>query len=90
MKKGKKQYKMVVVTWRDAVHSFGWQDNEEPEFDEDTCKSVGWLLKRDKKFVTLAQTVGMDNANAQLIQIPSGMIEKVEELDLRIQDEPCN
>lgn len=78
----KKQPKMVLVRWRDAVHEFGWIDDDSKDKDgEDMCISVGFLLKSNTKLVKLAMTLGEgDDEVAQTLQIPRGMIEDVREL----------
>lgn len=77
-------YQAVQVTWNDAKsHGGGWQTIE------DTIKnargpfevsSVGYLLKRNKKELILAQTLTKNGLAADTITIPSGFVHKVRRL----------
>ena len=72
---------LVLVTWRDAEHEFGWKDgntNIEP-ITLPLVYSVGWFIYSNKHGVKICQTWTVDN-HAQTLVIPKNMIEKVEEI----------
>lgn len=72
------QPKLVLVVWEDALHEFGWLD----EFPSDNpehvmCQTVGWQMVRTKKHIIVAQTISGDDALAQTLQIPMGMVHSI-------------
>ena len=72
---------LVLVTWYDAEHEFGWKDgntNIEP-ITLPLVYSVGWFIYSNKHGVKICQTWTVDN-HAQTLVIPKNMIEKVEEI----------
>lgn len=72
---------LVLVTWRDAEHEFGWKDgntNIEP-INLPLVYSIGWFIYSNKHGVKICQTWTVDN-HAQTLVIPKNMIEKVEEI----------
>ena len=74
--------KLVLIMWLDACHEFGWQDgNEDVDSEIVPCLTIGWLLSKTKSSVKVCQTWSPDN-HAQTIVIPSGMIQRMEELPL--------
>lgn len=83
LRKVTKKFKLpelVVVTWIDASHEFGWMDgNDDVDADPPVCLSTGWLLKQTKTAVKLCQTIAADN-HAQTLTIPKGMIKGIQSL----------
>ena len=72
---------LVLVTWYDAEHEFGWKDgntNIEP-INLPLVYSIGWFIYSNKHGVKICQTWTVDN-HAQTLVIPKNMIEKVEEI----------
>lgn len=77
---------MVLVRWRDAMHEHhGWLEHYPVTHTHDHVESVGWLVRKDKLSLTLAQSDGEDNV-ANTIQIPMPMVLKV--IDLKVKNEP--
>lgn len=79
----KPPFKLVRVRWLDAYSDGGWKDAGEEPRDE-PCISVGYLVKKTKKYVRLASTIGVDDdgkwhVNAT-ISIPTGMTTSIEDL----------
>lgn len=77
-------YQAVQVTWHDAKsHGGGWQTiadtikNARGPFE---VSSVGYLLKRNKKELILAQTLTKNGLAADTITIPRGFVHKVRHL----------
>lgn len=69
--------RLVLVEWHDALHQHhGWADMLDFKHDDDRVRSVGWLLRRNRKSITLAQTDGGDNV-ANTIQIPARMVKRL-------------
>ena len=72
-----KTLRMVVVTWRDAIHEHhGWTSDRSLPHQEDTVQSMGWLVRKDARSLTLAQTDGIDSF-ANTIQLPMPMVIKI-------------
>lgn len=73
--------KLVLIEWEDAAHEFGWLD----EFPADNpaphiCHTVGWLMVKTRKHVVVAQTISGEDALAQTLQIPMGMVHSIRQL----------
>lgn len=69
--------KMVLVEWRDAMHEHhGWLTSYPVTHTSDIVESVGWLLRKDKLSLTIAQSDGMDNL-ANTLQIPIAMVRHI-------------
>lgn len=72
--------KIVLVEWRDAMHEHhGWLTHYPVTHTDDVVESLGWLIRKDKLSITIAQSDGMDNL-ANTLQIPIGMVRKVKTL----------
>ena len=72
---------LVLVTWRDAEHEFGWKDGNThiAPIDLPLVYSIGWFIYSNEHGVKICQTWTVDN-HAQTLVIPKNMIEKVEEI----------
>ena len=46
-------------------------------------ESIGFILKRDKEHIVIAQTVGMNNQTSAIIAIPAGCVTKVRTIKRR-------
>lgn len=79
--------KLVLIEWEDAAHEFGWLD----EFPADNpaphiCHTVGWLMVKTRKHVVVAQTISGEDALAQTLQIPMGMVHSIRQLTSQDQN----
>ena len=78
-------YQAVQVTWHDAKsQGGGWREIKDlAQFARGPfeCSSVGWLLKRNKKEIILAQTLSKSGLGTDTITIPRGFIWKVRHLN---------
>jgi hypothetical protein len=69
--------KLVLVEWVDAYHlDEGWQGGFKPAFNDEPVWTVGFLINRGKKGVTIAQTWYEDDV-ANIVGIPARMINKL-------------
>lgn len=70
----------VRCTWDDAVGSDeGWIEAREHTTEVAACITVGKVVKKDRRQVTLAQSAGVgDDQIGNLWSLPLGMITKVE------------
>jgi hypothetical protein len=67
----------VLVEWVDAYHlEEGWQGGFKPAFNDEPVWTVGFLIHRGKKGVTIAQTWYEDDV-ANIVGIPARMINKL-------------
>lgn len=68
-----KIYPIYYFEWRDHFASnSGWTDIEKIEKDipsEFMCKAVGFLIKEEKNFITIAQILNDRNECAELMNI---------------------
>ena len=68
----------LEVTWRDStLHNGGWEDISVHLRGRwgDPCHTVGYVLRDDKKGLTLASSVHGKRA-AGVVNIPAGMVVK--------------
>lgn len=70
-----KSPKLVLVRWIDAYHLDGWMFGD-VEITADPCWTTGFLVKKNKKGVLIAQT-WFPGDMANLIFIPHGMIQEM-------------
>ena len=69
--------KLVLVEWVDAYHlDEGWQGGFKPAFNDEPVWTVGFLINRSKKGVTIAQT-WYEGDVANIVGIPARMINKL-------------
>lgn len=52
--------KLVLVEWEDSRRGEGWVRLEELENTITRCRSVGWIIAKDKTSLTLAGHMGVD------------------------------
>ena len=71
--KGREQYSLYIVHWRDAV--FDSDDSKANEsFKPEIVISVGWLLKDAKDYIVLCQDYGHDQWVRRRLTIPANMV----------------
>ncbi len=72
--------RLVEIEWDDASTSkFGWENISVYRTQEVvTCRSVGYLIRKDAKQVVIVQTqAGNQNDVMREIAIPRGMVKKI-------------
>jgi hypothetical protein len=74
-----KSPKLVLIKWVDAYHLDGWLFGENVEIEANPCWTVGFVAKKNKKGIMVAQTWFPEDM-ANLIFIPHGMIQKITEI----------
>ena len=52
--------KLVLVEWEDSRRGEGWVRLDELESTVTRCRSVGWIIAKDAKSLTLAGHIGLD------------------------------
>lgn len=77
--------KLVLVVWNDAQdHADKWVDAADAEAFSDiecTITSVGYLVRKTDKYVTLAGDFdAIDNDYGRVTKIPVGMIQSIADL----------
>lgn len=69
--------KLVEVEWVDSAFNHGWDHIKVKTRSKiATCRTAGYLLKRDKTEVTVAQSLGDEDQAAEAISIPTIAITK--------------
>jgi hypothetical protein len=80
MRKGLKA-PLVEVTWDDACSNHGWLDDTElHEATTIRMTTVGYMVRRDRKGLALAQAHGSHGKWAEIWVIPPGWIKRVRRL----------
>lgn len=81
MKKDERFHRFVEVQWHDA-HSTNrwksWTEADEQHDDPCLCVTVGFLVKKDKKNVSVAASIGPDAGTyGGIWTIPTPMVKKI-------------
>lgn len=82
----KKRPPLVRVEWTDATSWHGWFKPGDVDADPKwltQCETVGWLVKRDKTQMVVAQTRSAEPKYGELWSIPKRWIRRVEVLRSR-------
>lgn len=67
-------FPLVLITWKDAETSVGWEAIGDAQADTiPACVSVGFVIKKTRKEIVLAQTMARGELNGR-ITIPRGWI----------------
>lgn len=79
---------LVVVEWLDAQdHAETWVDTKDAEdFNDIECRvvSVGWLIKKTSKYLTLGSDYdSVDDNYGSVRKIPINMVDKIEYLEIK-------
>ena len=82
------KHKIVLIEWVDSMGDDGrWQDTNEikPLLPGD-CVSIGFLLTQNRDYVTIAESIGSDPSNPEMVMarltIPTCSIKKKTELKI--------
>ncbi len=74
----KPRHRRVAVHWDDASNDYGWK----PSDDDHRCGyhvvTMGFVVKRDKEAIFVAQSVAPDGMAADVMRIPKGCILRIE------------
>lgn len=70
--------KLVLVEWVDSTSSTGWEND--PDLELSICKTVGYLTRKTKEKVVLAQSISDNNNVDNKFAIPRGCIQSIKEL----------
>ena len=66
-----RDYDLVHITWRDAGGQGGWHSLEEAKkCNPVNIHSVGWLIREDKRTVTVAGSFSVDGGISNRDTIP--------------------
>lgn len=72
--------KLVVVTWHDIVSHAAWDVEEPADMHASVCYTVGWITHADDRRIVLASSCGDEKGCGGSWVIPTGCIERMEEL----------
>ena len=81
-KKNKEVYELYQIDWIDAATSSGWQDVDR-NYDKDpdwTVSTVGWLIKKTKKYYILATSLSNHHVSGDRWFIPVKWTQKVSKI----------
>jgi hypothetical protein len=81
MNKTNHTYPAVEVLWHDAFSMDAWDFLDEHLLiatQPYPCRTVGWLVRRDKQCVVLVQSLARDGTRAAAtMTIPRGMVQSI-------------
>jgi hypothetical protein len=70
---------IIEVEWDDIVTRSGWLEHREKETGPAACRTVGYVLVRDDKYVVLSASWS-DQDRADTTTIPMGVVRSITEL----------
>jgi hypothetical protein len=73
------KYPIVLVVWDDATEIDGWSEGDD-EIKPCLVQSVGYLVRKTKHHIVLAQDIAPDGMQCGRGQIPRGMVKNIEVL----------
>ncbi len=75
---------LCEVVWHDALTTFGWEDNEEADTNEELVTTIGFIVARGENTIIVASTIDKEhgNQNNSRIKIPVGMIKTIKEVNV--------
>ncbi len=80
MAKKKDSLRPIYVRWQDASHTAGWHELKRARKDkvgpDIVCESLGFEIKRTKKYLVIAQSANDCGDISDLLIIPTNMIQE--------------
>jgi len=75
---------LCEVVWHDALTTYGWEDNEEADTNEELMTTIGFIVARGENTIIIASTIDNDGGkmNNSRIKIPVGMIKTIKEVNV--------
>lgn len=83
-KKDRLPNKISVIVWLDITSEATWVGSIseiKKEQEPMKCVSVGWIIHKTKKFLTVADSFSNDHTFGSVTTIPTGVIINIIELD---------
>ena len=71
---------LLFVAWDDATSASGWCDPTIRGKQSIGIVSVGWLLRKTKRELTIAQSISTNGRAGDVLTLPRGMIRHVRRL----------
>jgi hypothetical protein len=72
---------IVKVTWADSASSPGWQSKQHDWHSCSNCCSVGFIIKRNKRELSIAQSWSDSGNVADVITIPMRSIKNIKKME---------
>lgn len=72
--KQKFPYPLIMVEWKDAQTSHGWEEETEADINLPTVVTIGFLIRETNEAFLISSTVGFDRTNNSRLLIPKGMV----------------
>lgn len=73
-KKTKFPYPLVLIEWKDAQTSHGWETEMDADTLLPTVLTVGFLIRETQDAFLVSSTIGLDKTNNSRLLIPKGMV----------------
>ena len=69
---------IVKIEWEDSCAITGWHNQGKFEdYDVSPCRTVGYLLGKDKKKITVLQSISNSPSFCEALTIPRGNVKKI-------------
>lgn len=78
--------KPVLVEWRDACSSQGWQNPKLGNFDLLRVHTVGWLIQEDDEKIVVALNRCSNGAVGDTVSIPKPWVGKITRFKCRVPE----
>ena len=74
----KPRLRRVAVHWDDATVDYGWRDADETFRNLPEVVTTGFLVRRDKISIEVAQSMSAYDGIAEVMRIPMGCVTRIE------------
>lgn len=72
---------LVLIEWVDSQSCGSWVSREEAEKDTvATCKTVGWLVKKNREVVTTAASCSSNDNYGDRMSMPRSVVKSIKVL----------
>ena len=68
---------MVCITWQDSCIESDWLHDADAAMCVAEIRSVGWLLKKTRTTITIAQSIDWEGKTGDRLTVPIRVITKV-------------
>ena len=68
---------MVCITWHDSCTEADWLHDADASMGVVEIRSVGWLLKKTRTSVTIAQSIDWEGKTGERLTVPKRVITKL-------------
>lgn len=74
--------RLVEVKWVDSALNIGWKSEYSKETSISQCKTVGYLIKKNKKQLVIAMNINDSGGYSEAMAIPIGCVKSIKKVKI--------